>query len=40
VAQILKVAELAYPDGVAQVDVGRRGVEALLDPEGLSGLER
>src|SRR2546429_665274 len=35
VAEVLEVFQLADQDGVAQVDVRRRGVETRLDPERL-----
>ncbi len=40
VAELLEVAQLAHEHGVAQVEVGRCGVEAGLDAEGLAGGER
>jgi hypothetical protein len=38
VAQLLELPELSEPDGVPQVDVGRRGIEPLLHAE--RGLRR
>ncbi len=40
VAELLEVAQLAHEDGVAEVQVGRGGVEAGLDAEGLAGGQR
>ena len=40
VAHVLKVLELADEDGVSDVEVGRGGIEAGLDPHGLAGGER
>src|SRR5438132_1145713 len=33
VAEVLELAQLAQPDGVAEMDVGRGGVEPLLDAQ-------
>src|SRR5207249_11408391 len=40
VAKVLEVVQLADQDGVAQVDVRRRGVETRLYPERLAGPRR
>jgi hypothetical protein len=40
VAQILEVLQLADEHGVAQVQVGRGGIEAGLDAHGLARLHR
>ena len=40
VAELLELAELAKPDDVAEVDVRRAGVEALLEAQRLAGLEQ
>ena len=37
VAELLEVAQLAHEDGVAEVEIGRGGVEAGLDAHGLAG---
>ncbi len=39
VAQILKVLELADEDGVAEVEIGRGGIKAGLDAQGLAALQ-
>jgi len=38
VAELLEVAELAHEHRVAQVEIGRGGVEAGFDAEGAAGL--
>ena len=40
VAHVLEVLELADEHGVAQVQVGRGGIEAGLDAQRLAGLQR
>jgi hypothetical protein len=35
-SQVLQLAHLVQHDGVADVDVGRRGVQPELDPQGLA----
>src|SRR5262249_28316026 len=39
VAEFLKQAQLTQGDGVAEVDVDAGGVDAVLDAEGLAGLD-
>jgi hypothetical protein len=39
VTRVLELAQLAEHDGVAEVDVGRRGVDAELDAQGAPELE-
>ena len=38
-AQVLKMAQLAQEDGVAQMQIRRRGIEAGFDDERPAGLE-
>ena len=40
VAHVLKMFELAHEHGVAEMEVGRSGIEAGLDPHGRAGLAR
>ena len=39
VAELLKLAQLAEADGVAEVDVGAAGVEPHLEPERFAGIK-